>query len=199
MRKIVVMSVAGLGVWMGAANAQFGRGAADWVTNGGDAQRSFWIRTDAKISKDSLEKPGFQFLWKVKFAGGLAAPVMLDRYIGYRGFRSLGFMGSGSNGVYAVDIDLGRIEWQKQLSPEVPRQSGSTGCAEAFIADVTRPATAEIPSASARPPGIGGRRGAPRRAAGGPRQGAVTPASALAPPGPTPTRPPRPAPPRFPP
>src|SRR5260370_14330473 len=175
MRKIVVMSVAGLGVWMGAANAQFGRGAADWVTNGGDAQRSFWIRTDAKISKDSLEKPGFQFLWKVKFAGALAAPVMLDRYIGYRGFRSLGFMGSGSNGVYAVDIDLRRVEWQKQLSPEVPRPSGSAGCAVAFIADLTRPAPPENPSASAGPQGIGGRGGAARRAGGEPPHGAATP------------------------
>src|SRR5690349_12914027 len=93
MRRIVVMSFAGLGVWMGSANAQFGRGAADWITNGGDAQRSSWIRTDAKISKDSLQKPGFQFLWKVKLGSdprqsALTALVLLDRYIGYRGFRS---------------------------------------------------------------------------------------------------------------
>jgi outer membrane protein assembly factor BamB len=200
MRKIVVMSFAGLGVWMGAANAQFGRGAADWVTNGGDAQRSSWIRTDAKISRDSLGKPGFQFLWKVKFAsdprqsGALTAPVLLDRYIGYRGFRSLGFMGSGSNGVYAVDTDLGRIEWQKQLSSESPRESGSTGCAEAFIADVTRPATAEIPSVSARPQGFGGRGGAARGAVGQPGEGAVTLAPALAPPSPNAMRPPGPGP-----
>src|SRR5260370_2023872 len=152
MRKIVVMSVAGLGVWMGAANAQFGRGDADWVTNGGDAQRSFWIRTDAKISKDSLEKPGFQFLWKVKFAGALAAPVMLDRYIGYRGFRSLGFMGSGSNGVSAVDIDLGRIEGQKQLSPEGPRHPRSPGPSQALIPALPPPPPPSSPSPPDAPP-----------------------------------------------
>jgi len=181
---------------MGAANAQFGRSAADWITNGGDAQRSAWIRTDAKISKDSLEKPGFQFLWKVKLGseerqpGILTAPVLLDRYIGYRGFRSLGFMGSGSNSVYAVDTDLGRIEWQKQLSSESRPQSGSTGCAAAFVTEVTRPGTAEIPSASAVPQGFGGRAGPAQGAVGQAGEGAVTLASALAPPGPNATRPP---------
>src|SRR5260370_33880669 len=74
MRKIVVMSVAGLGVWMGAANAQFGRGAADWVTNGGDAQRSFWVRADAEISKDSLEKPRFRILVEVEVGACVGGP-----------------------------------------------------------------------------------------------------------------------------
>ena len=55
--------------WTGEAKAQ--RGGADWMTSNGDAQRSSWIRGDAKISKESMrqkpgQKPGFQFLWKLK-------------------------------------------------------------------------------------------------------------------------------------
>lgn len=198
MRKIVVMSFACLGVWISAASAQFGRGAGDWMTSGSDAQRSSWIRTDAKISKDSLEKPGFQFLWKIKLgnnpkqSNSLTEPVLLDGYIGYRGFRSLGFMGSSSNSVYAVDTDLARIEWQKRLFPESPRQSGAPGCAERFITDVTRPASAEILAAPDAAQGYGGRGGPARGAVGQPGEGAVTLAAALAPRPPAATPPYRP-------
>ena len=46
------------------ARAQFGRGGAEWMTDGADAQRSHWIPADAQISPDRLRE--FQFLWKVK-------------------------------------------------------------------------------------------------------------------------------------
>ena len=53
--------------WTGRAGAA---GGADWMTNG-DAQRSAWVRADAKISKESLSqdpkgKADFQLLWKLK-------------------------------------------------------------------------------------------------------------------------------------
>src|SRR5713101_5747620 len=126
MRRILVMTMAWAAVSIGSANAQFGRSTGDWMTSGGDAQRSSWVRRDASISKESLLKPGFQLLWKVKLGNDtrpsspLTEPVLLTSYIGYRGFRSLGFMGSDANSVHAVDTDLARIEWQKQLSSEPP-------------------------------------------------------------------------------
>ena len=173
MRRLVAVLM-GCGA---VAYAQFGRGAGDWVTSGSDAQRSSWIRSDSKISKDSLSKPGFQFLWTVKLASdpkqsnSLTEPVLLDRYIGYRGFRSLGFMGNGSNGVAGVDTDLARVEWRKQLGPP---PAASTGCMEGFVAEVTRPTTAEIQSAGGAQQGFGGRGGAARSGVGLPLEGAVT-------------------------
>ena len=101
------------------AHAQFGRGGGDWMTAGNDAQRSSWVRNDAKISPESLGKPGFDFLWKVGLDPAaqqpFAAPVLLNSYIGYRGFRSLAFAGLTGDKVAGVDIDLGRIEWRQQL------------------------------------------------------------------------------------
>ena len=113
------------------APAQFGRAAGDWMTSGNDAQRSSWVRTDPKISSDSMQKPGFQVLWKIQLgndrepSNALTAPVLLERYIGYRGFRSLGFAGGNSNGVFGVDTDLGRLEWQRRLSPAAAAPGGS--------------------------------------------------------------------------
>src|SRR5580692_8456611 len=98
--------------WAAAARAQ-GRGGSDWMTAGGDAQRSSWIRTDPKISVNSLQKPGLQVAWRVKLNTEPSVAVTLDRYIGYRGFRSLALVGSRSGDITALDTDLGRVEWQK--------------------------------------------------------------------------------------
>src|SRR5579872_615965 len=66
MRRLTAsVAVAGAFLWTGAALAQ--RGGAEWTTTGGDAQRSSWLRTDPKISRETMQKPGFQFLWKIKF------------------------------------------------------------------------------------------------------------------------------------
>ena len=46
-----------------SAEAQ-GRGAPNWTTISGDAQRTSWVKTDPRISRESLQKPGFQLLWK---------------------------------------------------------------------------------------------------------------------------------------
>src|SRR5690349_4638121 len=111
----------------GVALAQFGRGAGDWNTVGGDAQRSSWVRADPKISRTALEKPGFALTWKVKLdnapkqMNALTTSLVMTGYIGYRGFRSLAFVGGSSDKVFAIDTDLGRLEWQKP----VPGATGS--------------------------------------------------------------------------
>jgi outer membrane protein assembly factor BamB len=160
----------------GAAKAQ-GRGASDWMTSNGDAQRSSWVRTDAKISKERMRKPGFQFLWKMRLknkpgqSNSLTAPVTLERLIGYRGFRMLGFVGGGSDKIFVIDIDLGRMEWEKQLT-----SAASPGCSGGMTTNVARPTVAAMPSlAGATGPGGGlGRSGPAKSAAGEPGKGAVT-------------------------
>jgi hypothetical protein len=111
-----VLSIAYLLASVPAAHAQSGRGGAEWMTAGADAQRSHWIPADPKISAASLEKPGFQFFWKVKLnnepvkLNSLTPAILMDRYIGYRGFRSLTFVGGSSNTVFGIDTDLSRVE-----------------------------------------------------------------------------------------
>src|SRR5258707_14065221 len=97
--------------WTGEARAQ-GRGGAEWTTNNSDAQRTAWVRSDPKISKDALQKPGFQFLWKMKVdaetrqLNSLTQAVLVDRIIGYRGFKSLTVVAGAGDNVYAIDNDL---------------------------------------------------------------------------------------------
>ena len=48
------------------AIAQVGRGWSDWPTPYADAQRTSWLRTDPKISVESLSKSGFELQWTSK-------------------------------------------------------------------------------------------------------------------------------------
>jgi outer membrane protein assembly factor BamB len=159
-------------------HAQFGRGDGLWSTSGGDAQRSAWVRTDVKISPESMQKPGFGLAWKVKLnseprqLNSLTAVALLDRYIGYRGFRSLGFLGGSYDQVLALDTDLGRVEWQKRLTQGALPQPASLVCPGGMTATVTRPVTTAFPAAP-NGRGGGGRGSAAKSTVGEPDQGAV--------------------------
>src|SRR5262245_50336107 len=112
---VVTVCIACALAWTSVAKAQE-RVPTDWMTSNGDAQRSSWVRADAKISKDTMQKPGFQFLWKLKLKNeprqlnSLTPPSLLELLIGYRGFRMLGFVGGSSDNIFAIDNDLGRME-----------------------------------------------------------------------------------------
>jgi hypothetical protein len=169
-----VLCVGGPLAWANPAPGQ------DWTTRGYDAQRSSWVRGDAKISPDRMRAPGFQFLWKVKGAVdstqsiALTPPVLLDLVIGHRGFRSLGFVGGRADRVVTVDTDLGGIEWDRQFASPVPARGRSETCVSETAPNIVRPTNAAFPALVGRQ-GSGGRAGqAARSAVGDPGQGAVT-------------------------
>lgn len=157
-----------------------GRGGSDWSTAGNDAQRSSWVRTDPKISAANMQKPGFQLMWKMKLGKeALSAASLMDRYIGYRGFRSYAFVGGAANDIYTFDSDLARVEWKKHFP--VTAAAGTAACPGGMTASVTRGVPAALPTANAGRGGFGGGRGGPAKSAvGAAGEGAVTIAQAVA-------------------
>ena len=181
MRRLAVVAAlcgACAPIWMGVARAQFGRGVGDWSTTGGDAQRSSWVRSDVKISRESLQKPGFQLVWKVKLnnearqLNALTPAALLTGYIGYRGFRSLGFVSGSGGRIFALDTDLGRIEWQKPLKAATSPQ-GSLACPGGMTANVSRQVSAELPPNPSGGRGMGGRARPATSGVGEPGEGSV--------------------------
>ncbi len=138
------------------ASAQ-GRGGGAWTTVGGDAQRTSSVRTDAKISVDSMKAPGFQFLWKRKLdTQPLTQPLLLPNIIAYKGFKALAFVGSASGTVYSIDYDLNRMFWEQKLATSASRApSCSSG-----LPTLTK-ATALVPAAGGRGNRGGGPGGPP--------------------------------------
>jgi hypothetical protein len=167
-----------------------GRGGGEWTTAGSDAQRTAWVRTDARLTKAALAKGEFQFLWKHRFdneprqLNSLTEPVLLDRLIGFRGFKALGFVGGSADRIFAIDTDLARPYWTTHLNYTATTGGpppSSWECPGGLIATPTR-RTVLAPSAFAGGGG-GGRGGRSGSAVGEPGRGAAVLAQTAAAPG----------------
>ncbi len=144
-----------------AAHAQV---SSNWTTFGGDPQRSGWERIETAISKDTVKD--LQLLWKMKLESQpkgtrpIMPPLIVGRVISYRGFKELAIVGTGSDIVYAIDADLGKMFWQKHLEYSTAEpQVTSSSCASTAMPTM--------------PPPPAGR--------GGPGRGAAGPAPQVAP------------------
>lgn len=97
----------------------------DWPSYNNDAQRTGWEKIDTRITRDNVKD--FQLVLKRKLengAGGpnsLTPPAILGLLISYRGFKELAFVAGSSGNMWAIDVDVDRIFWQKHFD------SGSKG------------------------------------------------------------------------
>jgi len=121
--------------------------ARDWTTSGFDAQRTRWVRTDARLTKAAVEENGLRFLWKATFDNearqlhSLTQPILQDLLIGYRGFKSLAFIGGSADRLFSIDTDLGKPYWTTHLTYAAATGSvpGSTGdCPGGLLATPSR-------------------------------------------------------------
>jgi outer membrane protein assembly factor BamB len=129
----------GVAVLVGVVGAQVGRGTTEWLTAGADAQRTFWIRTDPKISVESMSAPGFERQWTAKLdnrtrgANGLAHGVTAN---GVTLFVPMSIVAGSSNNVYALDNDTGYIVWKRQFAAAMP--AATAQCPGGMTAGATR-------------------------------------------------------------
>ncbi len=157
--------------------------ADDWTTVGSDAQRSSWVRTDGKLSPATVQAPDFRFLWRIQTSNearsgsALTAPMLLDFLISHRGFRSLAFVGGSSGGVFVMDTDLERMEWERHFSPGP--STSSAVCPGGMTAPLSRTTAFAMPSMLGF--GARGRRTPANSDVGEPGEGAVTLATAAPP------------------
>ncbi|MBM3760927.1 MAG: hypothetical protein FJW36_11840 [Acidobacteria bacterium] len=169
------------------------RGGNDWMTVGNDVQRSHWLRFDGKISEQTMRKPGFELQWKMKpkntprQQNALTSPALLDFYISYRGFRTLGFFGGSGDTTIGIDTDLARLEWQNGAGTSMAKP-GTPACPGGMTSTITRPTQVPYPLNVGRGQG---RANPARSGVGEPYEGAVTLQQRMAP---RPAPPPAPAP-----
>jgi outer membrane protein assembly factor BamB len=146
------------------AFAQVGRGGAEWLTAYADAQRTSWIRTDAKISLATMSKPGFERQWTSKLdnqprqLNGLAQGVTAN---GVPLFVPMSIVAGSSNNVYALDNDTGYVVWKRHFDAALP--APTIACAGGLTAAATRIVSAAPPAPGAT---AGARGGAGRGAQG---------------------------------
>ena len=119
-------------------HGQVGRGSTEWLTAGGDAQRTFWVRTDPKISVASLSAPGFDLQWTATLENGRRGAGLMHGVTanGVTLFVPMSLVAGGANTIYALDNDLGHVVWTRQFDAALP--AATAQCPGGITAGATR-------------------------------------------------------------
>src|SRR5439155_1306963 len=110
-------------------SAQTGRAAvADWLTDGGDNQRTGWQRNETILTKRNVKN--LKILWKIQTGNQVRAlhslmPVLIiGRLSTSNGPREVGIVNGISDNLYAFDVESGTILWQKHWTYTQPAAGG---------------------------------------------------------------------------
>ena len=140
----------------GLVFAQGRGGGSQWLTAGGDAQRTWWIRSDAAISLQAMSKPGFELQWKTALDNKSRGENGLSQGVTANGvtlFVPMSVVTGSANNVYAIDNDTGYVVWQRHF--DMPLPAATAACPGGITAAATR-IVAVAPPAPPGPPRAGG-------------------------------------------
>ncbi len=99
---------------------------ADWLTDGGNPHRTGWQQDEHILTKDNVKN--MQILWKIQFNNqpremhSLFAPLIADHVPTHDGPKQIAIVAGISDNLYAVDVDAGKIIWQKHFEYPAIRQ-----------------------------------------------------------------------------
>src|SRR3982074_1580563 len=105
-----------------------GAGPIDWITDGGDNQRTGWNRNETILTKNNVKN--LKILWKIQTGNQVRAlhslmPVLvIGRLETANGPRQVGIVNGISDNLYAFDVEAGKIIWQKHWNYTAPSVTG---------------------------------------------------------------------------
>jgi hypothetical protein len=126
------------------APGAFGVWGWDWLTSGGDAQRSFSMRNDRWISRATVAKPGPRLLYKIALPNtsrqmnSLSQPILLQTARGLTGFKSMGFVSGSGGTAFGFDYDTSQVLWKTPLGAAA-QGSGTLACPGGVTTGLARP------------------------------------------------------------
>ena len=108
----------------------------DWITDGGDNQRTGWNQQEQTLTKDNVKN--LKLLWKLETKNQVRAlhslmPVLVAAQLNTSsGVKQVGFLAGISDNLYAFDTDTGKLLWQKHWDYPAPagRRGGGGGGAQ---------------------------------------------------------------------
>jgi outer membrane protein assembly factor BamB len=94
----------------------------DWLTDGGDNERTGWQRHETILTKDNVRN--LKVLWKIQTDNqpralhGLMPVLIVGRLNTAKGPSQIGIVSGISDNLYAFDVEAGQIVWQKHWAYE---------------------------------------------------------------------------------
>jgi len=127
------------------APGAFGVWGWDWLTAGGDAQRSSSVRNDRWISRATVTKPGPRLVYKIALPNtsrqmnSLSQPVLIQTARGLTGFKSMGFVAGSGGTAFGFDYDTSQVLWKTALASAALPANGTLGCPGGLTMGLARP------------------------------------------------------------
>ena len=92
---------------------------ADWLTDGGNSQRTAWQKDEKILTKDNVK--GMKLLWKLKLDNepremhSLFPPLIVGKVNTPNGPKEIAIEAGVSDNLYAIDVQTGEIIWKKHF------------------------------------------------------------------------------------
>src|SRR5262252_567610 len=104
---------------------------ADWLTDGGDPQRTAWQRNETLLTKDTVK--GMKLLWKIKLDNqtrqmhNLFPPLIAGSVRTRDGEKEIAVVAGVSDNLYAIDVAKGTLLWKKTFDSTFRETPGGRG------------------------------------------------------------------------
>ena len=95
---------------------------ADWLTDGGDPQRTAWQRDEKIFTLENVDQT--KLLWKIKLDNeprqmhALFPPLIAEHVKTSDGQKQIGLVAGVSDNLFAIDLDTGNLLWSKHFDSE---------------------------------------------------------------------------------
>ncbi|HZT29171.1 MAG TPA: PQQ-binding-like beta-propeller repeat protein [Bryobacteraceae bacterium] len=95
---------------------------ADWLTFGGDPQRSGWAQKETRLNRDTAKSLALE--WKLKLdnapkeLNSLMPPIVVEQVYTPHGVKDVVIEAGASDTLFAIDVDRGKVLWQKKFEIE---------------------------------------------------------------------------------
>jgi len=104
---------------------------ADWITDGGNQQRTAWQQDEKILTKDNVKN--LKILWKLNLQNkpiemhSLFPPVIVGQLKTSSGPKQVLIEAGIDDNLYAIDVEAGQILWKKHFQYPPPARTGRPG------------------------------------------------------------------------
>src|SRR4029453_13269832 len=114
-------------IWTNPPAAQTPK-KVDWLTDGGDPQRTAWQQHETILTKDTVKD--MKLLWKLKLDNqtrqmhSLFPPLIAGSVTTPSGAREIAVVAGVSDNVFGIDVEKGTLLWSKRFDSTFKEQTG---------------------------------------------------------------------------
>ena len=130
-RRTAVTALAYLAIAITIAIPRAQTQKADWLTDGGDPQRTAWQRNETLLTKDTVK--GMKLLWKIKLDNqtrqmhNLFPPLIAGSVTTRDGEKEIAVVAGVSDNIYAIDVARGTRLWKRTFDSTFQEIPGGRG------------------------------------------------------------------------